>query len=174
MHRQAFKSRIRYTLLTAVAAALLLPAVATAKGEHSKGAGKPRQVEQLRQIEKKRLQTLVDADIAVAGPLFASDFELVNPLGEVLTRDDMLGAVGSGALDFLSNTITSQIRVRLHGNTAVLRYRHTIDIAVAGIGHLSHPAWSTAVYERHNGNWQIVWEQTGAIGPLPLPSRPAP
>jgi hypothetical protein len=87
-----------------------------------------------------------------------------------LTRDDMLGAVGSGALDFLSNTITSQIRVRLHGNTAVLRYRHTIDIAVTGIGHLSHPAWSTAVYERRNGNWQIVWEQTGAIGPLPPPS----
>ena len=170
MHRQTFKSLIRYTLLTAVAAALLLPAVAAATREHSKGAGKSRQVEQLRQIEKKRLQTLVDADIAVAGPLFASDFELVNPLGEVLTRDDLLGAVGSGALDFLSNTITSQIRVRLHGNTAVLRYRHTIDIAVTGIGHLRHPAWSTAVYERHNGNWQIVWEQTGAIGPLPLPS----
>ena len=82
MHRQGFKS-LRYTLLTAVAAALLLPAVGTAKGEHSKGAGKSRQVEQLRQIEKKRLQALVDADIAVAGPLFASDFELVNPLGEV-------------------------------------------------------------------------------------------
>jgi Domain of unknown function (DUF4440) len=168
MHREASMSRIRYMLVTAVVAALLLPAVASAKAEHSKG--KSRQVERLRQIEKKRLRALVDADVAVAGSLIASDFELINPIGEVLTRSDVLGGVGSGALDFVSDTVTSQIRVRLHGNTAVLRYRHTIDIAVVPVGHLTHPAWTTASYERRNGNWQIVWEQTGAIGPLPLPS----
>ena len=170
MHRDASISRIRYMLVAAVAAVLLLPAVASATGEHSKGAGKSRQVERLRQIEKKRLQALVDADVAVASRLIASDFELINPIGDVLSRDDVLGGVGSGALDFLSDTVTSQIRVRLHGNTAVLRFRHTIDIRVAGIGHLTHPAWSTALYERRKGTWQIVWEQTGAIGPLPLPS----
>jgi hypothetical protein len=170
MHREASMSLIRHMLVTAVVAALLLPAVASAKGERSKGAGKSRQVERLRQIEKKRLRALVDADVAVAGPLIASDFELINPIGEVLTRNDVLGGVGSGALDFLSNTVTSQIRVRLHGNTAVVRYRHTIDITVVPVGHLTHPAWTTALYERRNGDWQIVWEQTGAIGPLPLPS----
>jgi hypothetical protein len=164
--------RARYALVTTVVAALLLPlpAVATAKGDLSNGAGKSGQVERLRQIEKKRLQALVDADVATAGPLIANDFELINPLGEVLTRNDVLGGVGSGALDFLSDTVTSQIRVRLHGDTAALRYRHTIDIAVTGIGHLAHPAWTTALYERRKGNWQIVWEQTGAIGPLPMPS----
>jgi hypothetical protein len=164
--------RVRYMLMTAVVAALLLPlpAVATAKGDHSKAVSKSRQAERLRQTEQERLQALVDADVAVAGTLIASDFELINPLGEVLTRDDVLGGVGSGALDFLSDTVTSQIKVRLHGNTAVLRYQHTIDIAVAGIGRVTHPAWTTALYERRKGDWQIVWEQTGAIGPLPLPS----
>jgi hypothetical protein len=142
----------------------------TANDDGHKGAGKSRQAERLRQIEQERLQALVDADVAVAGRLFASDFEVINPLGEVLTRDDTLGAVGSGAIDFLSDQVTSQIRVRRHGNTAVLRYRHMIDIQVAGIGHLTHPAWTTALYERRNGRWQIVWEQTGAIGPLPPPS----
>ena len=161
---------VRYTLVTAVVAALLLPAVATAKGDHAKSGSKSRQVERLRQIEQKRVQALVDADVAVAGRLIASDFELVNPLGEVLTRDMLLGGVGSGAVDFLSDTIASPIRVRAHGRTAVLRYRHTVDIVVAGVGHLTHPAWTTALYERRRGTWQIVWEQTGAIGPLPLPS----
>jgi Domain of unknown function (DUF4440) len=60
--------------------------------------------------------------------------------------------------------------VRLRGDTAVLRFRHTIDIVVAGVGHLTHPAWSTALHERRNGQWRLVWEQTGAIGPLPSPS----
>jgi hypothetical protein len=164
--------KIRYALVIAAVAAMLLPltALAMPTGNGSKGASKSGQTERLRQIEQKRLQALVDANVAVAGALIASDFELINPLGEVLTRDDVLGGVGSGALDFLSDTVTSQIKVRLHGNTAVLRYQHTIDIAVAGIGHLTHPAWTTALYGRRKGNWQIVWEQTGAIGPLPLPS----
>jgi hypothetical protein len=47
---------------------------------------------------------------------------------------------------------------------------HAIDIQVAGIGRLTHPAWTTALNERRRGNWKVVWEQTGAIGPLPLPS----
>ena len=161
---------VRYTLVTAVVAALLLSAVATARADHSKGASKPRQVERLRHIEQTRLQALVDADVAVAGSLIATDFELINPIGDVLTRDDLLGGLGSGALDFLANTVTSEIRVRLHGSTAVLRYRHMIDIAVVPVGHLAHPAWSTAVYERRHGKWQVVWEQTGAIGPLPMPT----
>jgi hypothetical protein len=147
-----------------------LAALGSAKAEPSKGARRSRQIEQLRQSETQRLQALVDADIAVAGPLIASDFELVNPIGEVLSRADVLGGVGSGDLDFLSDTVTSQIRVRLHGKTAVLRYRHTIDVTVVPVGHLAHPAWTTASYERRKGSWQIVWEQTGAIGPLPLPS----
>jgi len=163
--------RIRYTVVTAVAAALLLPmpAVATANAHQAKGAGKSRQVERLRQTERTRIAALVDGDVAVAGSLIAGDFELINPLGDVLTREDLLGAVRGGVLDFLSDTVTSGIKVRLHGNTAVLRYRHTIDV-VAGDVHLTHPAWSTALYERRHGKWQIVWEQTGAIGPLPLPA----
>jgi Domain of unknown function (DUF4440) len=164
--------RVRYALVTAVVAALLLPlpGVATANGDHSRGAGKSRQVERLRRIEKKRLQALVDANVAVAGRLTANDYELINPLGEVLTRNDLLGAVGAGALDFVSDTITSRIRVRLHRDAAALRYRHTISVALGGVGHLTHPAWTTALYERRNGHWQIVWEQTGAIGPVPPPS----
>lgn len=81
--------RIRYALVIAAVAALLVPvtAIATAKCEGSKGASKSGQAERLRQIERKRLQALVDADVAVAGALIASDFELINPLGEVLTRD---------------------------------------------------------------------------------------
>ncbi len=162
-------SRIRCALLSAAVAAMIAPLPALA-GATAKGASSSNQAEQLRQIEQERLQALVDADVAVAGSLMASDFELINPIGDVLTRDDLLGGVGSGAIDFLSDELTSEIRVRLHGNTAVLRFRHMIDIRVAGIGHLTHPAWTTAVYERRNGRWQIVWEQSGAIGPLPQPS----
>jgi hypothetical protein len=162
-------SRIRCALLTAAVAAMIAPLPALA-GATANGSSSPSQAEQLRQIEQERLQALVDADATAAGSLMASDFELINPIGDVLSRDDLLGGVRSGAIDFLSDELTSEIRVRLHADTAVLRYGHMIDIRVTGVGHLTHPAWTTEMYERRNGRWQIVWEQTGAIGPLPLPS----
>ncbi len=70
--------RVRYTLVTAVVATLLLPlpAVAIAKADNAKVA-KSRQVERLRQTEQKRLQALVDADVAVAGALIASGIALL-------------------------------------------------------------------------------------------------
>src|SRR5918999_1520019 len=108
-HRGVSMPLVRYTLVTAVVAALLLPTVTTAKGDHSKGAGESRQVERLRQIEQKRLQALVDADVDAAGSLIADDYEGINPLGEILTRNVFLGAVGSGAIDFLSDEVTSPI-----------------------------------------------------------------
>jgi hypothetical protein len=168
-HRRTYRLAIACALACALSASAISTATASPR-EPTAGASKSRQVERLRQIEHKRLRALVDADVAVAGHLMARDFELINPLGDVLTRDDLLGAVGAGAIDFLSDEVSGQIRVRLHRGMAVLRYRHTIDIQVAGVGHLTHPAWTTALYERHNGRWQIVWEQTGAIGPLPMPS----
>jgi Domain of unknown function (DUF4440) len=162
---------LRRSLGLAVGALAIASAPAPAISvDRASVAASQRPADALRQAEQTRLQALVDADVAVAGRLIAGDFELINPLGEVLTRADLLGAVSSGAIDFLSDEASSPIRVRRHGNTAVLRYRHTVDIQVAGVGHLTHPAWSTALYERRNGRWQIVWEQTGAIGPLPLPS----
>ena len=183
-HRRTYRLAMACALACALSASAISIAIArpqeptaasfasstTANGSASKGASKSRQVERLRQIEHRRLRALVDADVAVAGPLMARDFELINPLGDVLTRDDLLGAVGAGAIDFLSDKVAGQIRVRLHRGVAVLRYRHTIDIQVEGVGRLTHPAWTTALYERRNGRWQIVWEQTGAIGPLPMPS----
>jgi hypothetical protein len=49
-------------------------------------------------------------------------------------------------------------------------YRHTISVALAQVGHLTHPVWTSALCQRRKGKWQIVWEQIGAIGPLPTPS----
>jgi hypothetical protein len=78
-------SRIRCALVTAAAALVLLPAaaVATAHGGHRKAGGNARQLQRPSQIERKRIQALVDGDVAVAGRLIASDFELINPLGEI-------------------------------------------------------------------------------------------
>jgi Domain of unknown function (DUF4440) len=147
-------------MLAAAAAALLIAASAVA-ATHGSAKG-PSQADRLRAIETQRGQALVDADTATARKLMAADFQLVNPAGAPQSREELLGAVKAGALDFLANAPTSAITVRLHGDAAVLRYQRNFDLVVGGT-RLTHKAWSTELYERRHGRWQIVWEQTTAV-----------
>ena len=57
--------------------------------------------DQLRAIERQRLRSLVDADIATATRLHADDFELINPRGGTLNKQQYLRDVASGDLNYL-------------------------------------------------------------------------
>jgi hypothetical protein len=120
------------------------------------------QADLLRAIERERVQALVNADTATARSLIADDFQAINPAGVPLSREQLLGGVQAGAVDFLSQEPTSPIAVRMHGDSAVLRYQVSFDLLFTGI-RLTHKAWITGLYERRDGRWQIVWEQTTAI-----------
>jgi hypothetical protein len=113
----------------------------------------------LRQLERERLRALVEADVQRARELHAQQFQLVNPRGETLTRDDYLGAVESGRLDYLLWEPVSDIAVRLHGDAAVIRYRSRLEIVVDGQRVPEAQYWHTDSYEKHAGQWQVVWSQ---------------
>jgi hypothetical protein len=150
--------------MAAAAAALVVAGgVATASSTSSASSS---QADRLRTIERNRLQALVDADTSTARKLTAPDFQLINPAGAPLSRADFLGPVGAGVLDFLVLKPSSRIAVRLSGDSATLRYKTAFDLVVGGT-HLTHDAWTTDLYERRHGRWQIVWAQTTAI-----PNRP--
>jgi Domain of unknown function (DUF4440) len=54
--------------------------------------------DQLRAIERARLRSLVDADVAIARRLHADDFELINPRGGTLSKEQYLRDIASGDL----------------------------------------------------------------------------
>ena len=68
----------------------------------------------------------------------------------------------AGVLDFLVIEPSAPIAVRLSGESAALRYQTAYDV-VLGATHVTHTAWTTALYERRDGRWLLVWEQTTAI-----------
>jgi hypothetical protein len=150
----------RWRTLAVVAVALVVATgVVTAS---SASPASSSQADRLRAIETTRLQALVVADTATARKLTAPDFQLINPAGVPLSRDDFLGGVDAGVIDFLSLEPRSPIAVRLSGDSATLRYETAFDV-VAGGTHVTHDAWTTALYERRDGRWRIVWAQTTAI-----------
>ena len=118
--------------------------------------------DQLRAIERARLRSLVDADVATARRLHADDFELINPRGGTLSKEQYLRDIASGDLDYLEWK-PEEIRVRLYHDSAVIRYKAHLVVSVKGSAGRSVTFWHTDLYERRKGHWQVVWAHATQI-----------
>jgi Domain of unknown function (DUF4440) len=86
------------------------------------------EAEVIRTTERERLRALVAKDMEVARQLHAEDFELVNPGGVTFSKDQYLGAVASGELDYVVCEPDSPMQVRVHADCAVIRYRSKLEV----------------------------------------------
>ena len=113
----------------------------------------------LRATEREWLPTLVSADLTRARQLHADDFQLINPLGAVLSREEYyLGGIDAGHINYRFWE-PEEIVVRQYGEVAVLRYRSSLEIVVQGRHVPRQPYWHTDLYEKRGGQWQVVWSQ---------------
>jgi ketosteroid isomerase-like protein len=118
--------------------------------------------EQLRNIERERLRSLVNADVETALRLHADDFELINPNGGVLSKEQYLRDIASGDLDYLAWE-PGEIRVRLYGDSAVIRYQAHLKVSVKRSPARDVTFLHTDLYERRKGQWQVVWSHATRI-----------
>jgi hypothetical protein len=117
----------------------------------------------VRATERERLRALLKGDLEVARHVHADDFQLVTPLGVVLSKEQYLGAVAAGHLHYLVWELDSPIDVRMYGDVALIRYRAQIEIEVQGQKYSRAPYWFIDTYERRDGHWQVVWSQGTGI-----------
>ena len=120
------------------------------------------QAEQLRDIERIRLRALVGADMAVAEPLHAEDFQLITPIGAALSKAEYLGAVAGGHIRYLMWE-PGDIAVRLQRSSAVIRYRARLEVVFGGHRVPAGDYWHTDAYERRDGRWMVAWSQATSI-----------
>jgi hypothetical protein len=111
-----------------------------------------------RAIEYQRLRALVEADMGVARQLHAEDFQLINPSGESLSKEQYLCEVASGEVDYLVWE-PEAIEVRLSGEMALIRYTSRLELVAGGQGIPLGHYWHTDSYERREGHWQAVCSQ---------------
>jgi ketosteroid isomerase-like protein len=114
------------------------------------------EVELLRSTERERLRALLAGDVERAAQLHTEDFQLINPLGGALSKEQYLGGIGSGQIHYLYWEPES-IAVRLYADVAVIRYRSELEIVVKGHHIPRQRYWHTDLYERHGTQWQVVW-----------------
>lgn len=121
------------------------------------------EAERIRQIERQRLRSLVEVDLNTARRLHSEDFQLINPAGAPLSKQEYLGALESGQLDYVAWD-AGDITVKLYGDAAVIRYRDARFEVNSGntVVHRG-PMYHTNLYERRGGQWKIVWSQASGV-----------
>ncbi|MFG1785338.1 nuclear transport factor 2 family protein [Rhodococcus oryzae] len=126
------------------------------------GADTRSAIDVIRSTEQARLRALVAADIESARAMHGIDFQLITPVGAALTRDEYLGAIAAGQIDYLLWE-PGEIEVRLLGDAAILRYRATLEVVFGGYRVPRTSYWHTDSYEFRDGRWQAIWSQATEI-----------
>jgi hypothetical protein len=123
--------------------------------------GEEREAELLRSTERERLRALVSGDVVRARALHSEDFQLINPLGGALSREEYLGGISARQIHYLYWE-PEAIAVRSYGDVAVIRYRSQLEIVVQGRHIPRQRYWHTDLYERRGPQWQVVWSHATA------------
>ncbi|CDN48740.1 nuclear transport factor 2 family protein [Neorhizobium galegae] len=118
--------------------------------------------ERIREAERARLRALVSADIVTAQRHHAPDFQLITPIGVVLSREQYLGAIAARQLRYLSWE-PEEIAVRAYGSAAVIRYRSQLEVIFGGHHVPLSGYWHTDSYEYQDDRWVAVWSQATAV-----------
>jgi len=118
--------------------------------------------DQLRATERERLRSLVQGDMETARRLHSEDFQLVDPGGGTLSKEQYLGQIASGVLDYIIWE-PEAIAVRRYSEAAVIRYQAQAQAVFGGQKTPLRRFWHTDVYEKRNGTWQAVWSQATQI-----------
>jgi ketosteroid isomerase-like protein len=129
---------------------LVLAAVfAPAQAQSQRGV-----VEEIRKVDRERIQAQVNADRVALDRIYADDFIGIGPSGTLRTKKEVLSDFSSGSLKFQSIT-TDDVRIRVYGNAAVETGLSTMKGQDAGKV-VPQENRFTRVWIKQGGRWRLV------------------
>lgn len=112
--------------------------------------------DELRALEMRRTQALVDRDLPLIERLHAPEYQLITPAGRVFSRARYLAAIAEAPFYAgWTHGGPQAMQVRLAPGMALIRYPATITFPSGKVVR----CWHTDSYERIDGTWLAVWSQ---------------
>lgn len=116
---------------------------------------------QLAEIEKQSATALVSVDFQALGSIFAEEWILVGPAGEVMTRRFIFEQLRSGDLKFTGYDL-GDMEIRIFGDTAVVVGRGTPRGEWNGQKFEEKEVFSDT-FARVGGKWRCVMSHSSQI-----------
>ena len=120
-------------------------------------------VPSVQEADALRREAMVHADVAALRTLFADGLRYGHANGEVHAKEELLGLLGSGRLDYRAIRL-EEIEARELAGTWVVTGRQTVEVTSAGRDVTSHSVFS-AVYARECRSWRLVAYQSTQAPP---------
>lgn len=143
-------------------AALLLATFCLAGCATSRVVG-PTAIDELRAVERARVDAMVAADVATLERLFADELQYGHSNGNVQAKPALLATLRDGSLDYLSMRVRS-LDVRPYAGGAVATGVADVE-ATAGPRRLNGALRWLAVYVQRDERWQLVAYQSTSLPP---------
>jgi uncharacterized protein (TIGR02246 family) len=110
-----------------------------------------------------RIKARADADIRTMSRIYADDYQLVTAEGALRTKQDQIGEMRSGQLQFRPVELLAR-SVRVYGVTAIV-FSHERAIIIRDGKDIGGEFRANRVYVRRDGRWQLVLTQVTRIVP---------
>jgi len=111
--------------------------------------------ETIRQLEQQQVKAAVSGDAATLFKLFASDFRIINPAGEIGTGQDLLKILGGPTRPYASAKYTTEL-VRDLGNVVVTVGMEEVVPAQGPQAGQTVQRRVTQVWKRDHGQWELT------------------
>jgi hypothetical protein len=108
--------------------------------------------------EQRRFRATVEVDVPVLERLLADELRFTHADGSVETKYEFIASLESGNLDYQAIE-TSDVQVRIYGETAVVTGNARLRIVTRGVPQRVKLLY-TAVYVRAEGEWRLVAYQS--------------
>lgn len=148
------QNRFRASLLAVLALVALTPALAQAPG----GAEK-----ELTDVENGWAEATVKGDVQALERLYTEEYLAIDPAGATYTKAQDIASVKSGNFK-LATFKLDEVKVRVHGEVAVVTGRNTIKATYMGKD-ISGAYRFTDVFVKRAGRWQVLTTQGTAVAP---------
>jgi len=147
-----------------LAIAIVLLASALGQSANQQNSENSSSETEVREAIEKYKTALLRRDVAALEKIWADDYVFVNASGEVLTKQQRLANVKSGATALDSINEDENLAVRVYQNSAVTTNRVTIKGQYSGQS-VSGQYRSTMVWVKSSAGWQLVSNQLTGLPP---------
>jgi uncharacterized protein (TIGR02246 family) len=163
-------------VLITAASSLALSQTVVKKPEQSKPIGEkvaekvaatPSAEQAVRLVFDELVVSYSKNDAAAPARILADDFTFTSPFGDVMTKEQRIGEIKPGGVQFDSYTV-DDVKVRVYGDTAVVTNQATLS-GKRGDQVLSGKYRATSVFVKKDGTWQVVAAQSTRIPDKPTP-----
>ena len=110
---------------------------------------------QIVEVEQRLRQAMLASDVSALDELLAPELVFTSHLGQVLSKQDDLGAHQSGLVQ-ISELTPSEQTIQVHGDVAVVAVRVHLAGSYAGTPSEADFRFTRVWARSAGGNWQVV------------------